>query len=359
MPNGNLLVLGWELVSADEARRVGRRPDLVPDQGLWVDYVVEVKPVRPRGAEIVWEWHVWDHLVQNADASAPDYGDPAQHPGRIDINGGAERPSLSPDELAQLQALGYVDPDAKPEDLRSDIHHANAVAYHPRLDQIALSVPFTNEVWIIDHATTTEQARGPRGDLLYRWGNPAMYGRGDAGDQRLFAQHDVRWIPDGAEGAGNLTILNNGLGRPDGHYSTVEEWTPPLLEDGRYALDGAAPFGPQEPVWLYRAHPPTDFFSPIISGAERLPNGNTLICEGTGGRLLEVTKSGEVVWEYRNPYSGDVRNTDGSPAQPIPPSAPFGVFRASRIAPDHPALAGRTLAPLDPQPPVHVVDAGG
>jgi hypothetical protein len=359
MPNGNLLVLAWELKSADEARSVGRRADLTPEQGLWTDYVVEVKPRRPRGAEIVWEWHAWDHLVQDTDPDAPDFGDPAEHPGRLDINAGGERPALSPDELAQLQALGYVDPEAKPEDLRSDILHANAIDYHPRLDQIAISIPFTNEIWIIDHATTTGEARGPKGDLLYRWGNPATYGRAGREDQRLFAQHDVRWIPDGAEGAGNLTILNNGLGRPDGHYTTVEEWAPPLESDGRYALEARAPFGPEEPLWVYRGDPPSDLFSPIISGATRLPNGNTMICEGTGGRFLEVTKAGDVVWEYRNPYSGDIRNADGSPAQPIPPSAPFAVFRATRIPPDHPALAGRTLEPHDPQPPVHEMDADG
>jgi hypothetical protein len=357
MPNGNLLVLAWELKTADEARKVGRRSDLTPEQGLWVDYVVEVKPRRPRGAEIVWEWHAWDHLVQDTDADAPDYGDPAGHPGRLDVNTGAERPAIGPEELAQLQALGYVDPDAKPEDLRSDILHANAIDYHPGLEQIAISIPFTNEIWILDHAMTTEEARGPKGDLLYRWGNPAAYGRGSREDQRLFAQHDVRWIPEGAEGAGNLTILNNGLGRPDGQYTTVEEWTPPLEPDGRYALEPRAPFGPTEPRWVYRGDPPSDFFSPIISGAARLPNGNTLICEGTGGRFLEVTKEGEVVWEYRNPFSGDIRNADGSPAQPIPPSAPFAVFRATRIPPDHPALAGRTLEPLSPQPPVHQMDA--
>jgi hypothetical protein len=359
LPNGNLLVLAWELKSAEEARSVGRRSDLTPEQGLWPDYIVEIDPTYPSGAEIVWEWHAWDHLVQHADPDAPDYGDPALHPGRLDINIGAERPALGPDELAQLQALGYVDPDAKPEDLRSDILHANAVAYHPRLDQIAISVPFTNEVWIIDHATTTEEARGPKGDLLYRWGNPATYGRGGAEDQRLFAQHDIQWIPDGEEGAGNLTILNNGLGRPDGPYTTVEEWTPPLQPDSRYTLEPDAPFGPKEPLWVHRGDPPGDLFSPIISGATRLPNGNTLICEGTGGRFLEVTKAGEVVWEYRNPYSGDIRNADGSPAQPIPPSAPFAVFRATRVPPDHPALDGRVLQPLDPQPPVHGLGAGG
>jgi hypothetical protein len=232
--------------------------------------------------------------------------------------------------------------------------HINAVAYNAELDQIALSCPNFNEIWIIDHGTTTAEAAGSTGgragrggDFLYRWGNPAAYGR--TGTQRLFAQHDVRWIPDGWEGAGNLTVFNNGSDRPEGAWSSVDEWTPPLGADGRYALDGG-PFAPDTLAWQYRAKEPTDFFAPFISGAHRLANGNSLICAGTGGELFEVTRAGAVVWEYRNPFSGEVRNADGTMPQPGLDDRPFAVFRATRIPVDDPALAGRTIAPLDPQP---------
>ncbi len=205
LPNGNLLAIAWESKSADEARRAGRRANRTPEQGLWPDWVLEIEPVRPRGAKIVWEWHVWDHLIQNADDTAPNFGEPAQHPGRLDLNAGESAAQIDPDQLAQLQALGYVPEDAKPEDLASDFLHVNAVAYHPRADQIALSVPSLGEIWVIDHGTTSEEAAGSSGDFLYRWGNPAAYGRGDADAQRLFYQHDVRWIPDGWDGAFVMT----------------------------------------------------------------------------------------------------------------------------------------------------------
>jgi hypothetical protein len=94
----------------------------------------------------------------------------------------------------------------------------------------------------------------------------------------------------------------------------------------------------------------TSFYAPFISGAQRLENGNSLIAAGTGGELFEVTRAGEIVWEYRNPFSGSVRNADGSPPQPGLDENPFALFRATRVARDHPALAGRTLAPLAPQP---------
>jgi hypothetical protein len=355
LANGNVLLLAWEVKSPEQARGRGHRADLIPPQGLWVDFVLEIEPVRPSGAKVVWEWHVWDHLTQHHDPAAPSYAEPSARPERIDVNG-ESAPPIDAQQLEQLKALGYVAPDATPQDVRADFLHINAVTYHPRLDQVALSVPTFGEIWILDHGTTSAEAagstgglRGRGGDLLYRWGNPAVYGRGDASAQRLFYQHDVRWIPDGWEGAGNLMVFNNGRERPEGPWSSVDEWTPPLLDDGRYAL-GAGPFGPAALAWQYRAPEPTSLYAPFISGAQRLANGNTLICAGTGGELLEVTRAGDVVWEYRNPYWGDVRNADGTLPQPRIDERPFAVFRATRIPADHPGLAGRALAPLEPQP---------
>jgi hypothetical protein len=356
LPNGNVLLLAWEVKSPDEARSKGRRIDQIPEQGLWPDFVMEIEPVRPKAANTVWEWHVWDHLIQSHDPGAENHGDPAAHPARIDLNAGAVAPQIDPAQLEQLKALGYVPADATPQDLRSDFLHVNTVVHHPRLDQIALSVPAMGEIWIVDHSTTSAEAAGSSGgrygrggDLLYRWGNPAAYGRGDASAQKFFFQHDVRWIPDGWEGAGNLTVFNNGRERPEGPWSSVDEWTPPVGADGRYALDGG-PFGPAALAWQYRAPDPKTFYAPFISGAQRLANGNTLICSGTGGEFFEVTRAGEVVWQYRNPFWGDVRNVDGSLPQPRIDERPFAVFRATRIPAEHPALAGRALAPLDPQP---------
>jgi hypothetical protein len=74
----------------------------------------------------------------------------------------------------------------------------------------------------------------------------------------------------------------------------------------------------------------------MISGAERLPNGNTLICEGAKGRVFEVTATHEIVWEYVNPFfASNLRFGD---------RVNF-VFRAHRYGPDHPALQGKDLDP--------------
>ena len=365
MPNGNILAIAWEHKSTDEAGAAGRRVDLIPEHGIWPDWVVELEPVSPNDARIVWEWHTWDHLVQNVDESRPDYGDPAAQPHRIDINGTGEAVEISDEELAQLKALGYVPEDAEAEDLSADLFHTNALHYNAELDQIALSVPEYNEIWIIDHSTTTEEAAsssggrwGRGGDLLYRWGNPQVYSRGTAADQKLGYPHDVRWIPDGYPGAGNIMVFSNRNGDEDAPYSTVYEILPPIDADGKYLAPEKDPFGPAEPVWSYKATDPTTFFAPFISGATRLASGNTLINSGPQGRFFEVTPDGEILWEYRDLYSGQVRMPDGSLPHPVDEFT-YAVFRATRIPIDHPALAGRTLAPLDPQPEIPVPPAEG
>ena len=357
LPNGNVLALAWEVKTPAEAARAGRRADRIPPRGLWPDFVIEVQPEPPRGGRIVWEWHVWDHLVQDADASRDDYGDPRDHPGRLDVNAGAPEPVVTDEELAQLKALGYVPQDAEAGDLASDFLHVNGLDYNAALDQILLSVPELGELWILDHGTTSADAasgrggrRGRGGEILYRWGNPSSYGRGGAADQVLGYPHDARWIPRGHPGAGRILVFNNRPGGPRAGFSSVEEIAPPLLASGLYALARGAPYGPRAPVWRYVARPRASFFAEFISGAQRTRRGNTLICAGPQGRLFEVNAAGEIVWEYWNPYAGAVRLRDGTPPQPG--AEPFAVFRAARIAPDHPALRGRALAPLVPQPRV-------
>src|SRR5262249_5327666 len=162
-PNGNILAIVWELKTADEARTAGRRQELIPRNGIWPDALIEFEPQGPTDARIVWEWRIWDHLIQNAAPSLANYGDPSLHPERIDVNGDTIQgrvPGLTP----------------------SDVFHTNAVFYNADLDQILMSVPTFNEIWVIDHSTTVEEAAGHTGgrsgkggDLLYRWGNPQSY----------------------------------------------------------------------------------------------------------------------------------------------------------------------------------------
>jgi hypothetical protein len=228
----------------------------------------------------------------------------------------------------------------------ADWLHANGIDYNPELDQIVLSLRQFSELWVIDHSTTTAEAAGHSGgnsgkggDLLYRWGNPQAYGAGDASDQKLFVQHDAQWIEPGLPGEGNILVFNNGDGRPEGNYSSVDEIVPPADSSGNYSLTSGQAYGPVEPTWTYVAPNPTDFFSLFISGAQRLPNGNTLIDDGMHGTLFEVTSEGTIVWKYVNPVT-----SAGPLAQGDPVAGNF-VFRAYRYAPDFPGLEGMDLTP--------------
>jgi hypothetical protein len=327
MPNGHVLLIAWEKKTREEAIDAGRDPGEMTGSELWPDCVIEVEPEDVSGGRIVWEWHVWDHLVQELDENKPNYGVVAEHPELVDLNYQRTAPEETPAELRRLRSIGYVggreseDSREKGEgappfwaglagpDLRADWCHTNAIDYNARLDQIALSVHSFNEIWIIDHSTSMKEAAGHRGgrhgkggDLLYRWGNPRAYGAGSVKDQTLFAQHDVRWIPEGLPGSGHLTVFNNGPGRPDGPYSSVVEFAPPVDSSGHYLRERDKAFGPSKPNWEYTAAKPSEFFSSHISGAERLPNGNTLICSGEQGRIFEVDSAGQTVWEYLSPY---------------------------------------------------------
>ena len=314
LPNGNILAIAWEAKSSSEATAAGRIPGTYGD-GLWPDKIIEIEPSGSSGGKIVWEWHAWDHLVQDRDPALPNYGDPADFPHRIDVN--------------------YRRGNS------SDWMHCNGIDYSPELDQIVISSRSFSEIWIIDHSITTKEAAGPAGDLLYRWGNPRAYGRGTTADQQLFAQHDAKWIVPGRPGYPGITIFNNGNGRPGPNYSSVEEIMTPMLRGGSYDIEPGQPFQPASPTWSYIASEPTDFYSSFISGAERLDNGNTLICSGANGEFFEVRPDGSEAWRYITPFGDDGRLDQGD----SPPPGSNIVFRAERYDLDFPGFEGRDLTP--------------
>lgn len=198
-----------------------------------------------------------------------------------------------------------IDVNGTEKELHYFWNHINSIDYNAEFDQIMLSVRGNSELWVIDHSTTTEEAPGHSGgkygkggDLLYLWGNPLTYSAGNKNDQTLFEQHDCQWIEPGCPGNGNILIFNNGLKRPDGNYSSVDEIVSPVDSLGFYSLTIGNAFEPQAPLWVYTAANKTDFFSEAISGAQRLPNGNILIDDGVHGVFWEVTPEKEIVWEY-------------------------------------------------------------
>ncbi len=327
LPNGNVLLIVHDRKTAEEAIAAGRRPELTGDKHLIPDSLVEIKPTGPTSGEVVWEWHLWDHLVQDFDKSKPNYGNVREHPELVNINFGEEE--LKPAPLpkgGQDKSQGAGKAGASPTTPRTpranpDWTHFNGVSYNADLDQIIVSVYAFNEFWILDHSTTTAEAAGHSGgrsgkggDLLYRWGNPRTYRAGTKADQKTFHQHNVHWIAKGLPGEGHLLLFNNGSGRTGENYSSVDELILPVDSQGHYACEPGKAYGPEKPVWSYTAPKKTDFYSSFISGTQRLPNGNTLICSGASGTIFEVTPNKEVVWKYVNPTK-----FQGEAVPPVPP----------------------------------------
>jgi len=336
LPNGNVLAIAWELLSEEQVFDAGRRGSAIPDGGLLSDMLIEVRPTGAHSGEVVWQWRVAEHLVQQNRPAAAAFSDPRRSPGRIDVDFDL-RPWAQASELVEARALdlaplGYVGESsgesAPPPGRRApDWLHMNSVDYDPVRDLVLVSVPGIGEVWVIDHSTTTAEARtgrggrhGRGGDLLWRWGNPAAHGA--EGPRELFGQHDARWVGDG-----RVLVFDNGAGRPGAARSRVLEVQVPFTADGFIAAptrEGAAP------VWSYDGGE-APFFSRRLSGAQRLPNGNTLLTIGERALLIEVTRDGATAWvaHVRSPF-GDI----------TAPGA--GLFRATRVPPDHPGAPAQS-----------------
>ncbi|MFH0734539.1 MAG: aryl-sulfate sulfotransferase [bacterium] len=267
MPNGNVLIIAWEVKTAAQAVQAG----LSRSNTIWPDHIIEVQPNGTTGGTIVWQWHAWDHLIQNYNPLKDNYGVVADHPELLNINVGSTG--------------------------SGDWMHVNGISYNPELDQIAFSSHNLDEVYVIDHSTTTAEAAshsggiyGKGGDYLYRWGCPSNYGV--SGSQVFSVVHCATWIPAGYPGAGNIMAFNN---RENQSTSMVVEIVPPSDGAGNYTYTSGTAFGPVSPVWSYTA---SGFYSQHLGGCQRLPNGNTFIVEATTGVFWEVNSAGTVVWNY-------------------------------------------------------------
>jgi len=321
MDNGNILVIAWHGLSIAEAEARGRIKGTIGGSKLWSERILELKPKGNNEAEVVWQWSLRDHLIQDASISKPDFNMISSHPELMNIN---FVPMAGPDWI-----------------------HMNSLDYNKDLDQILISCHNNSEIWIIDHSTTTAQAAshqggnsGMGGDLLYRWGNPIAYNKGTKTNQKFFKQHNATWIPKGFKDEGGIMVFNNGLGRSP-FYSSVEIIAPPVNSLGKY--NSMLPFGPSAQKWIYKDSIPTSFYSAVISGASRLYNGNTLICSGNSGKFFEINEKNKVVWEYISPVnSGDDILSDGE--------FPSGnaVFRCNYYPSTYGAFKNRILTPSTP-----------
>ena len=290
LPNGNILVIAWESKTNTQAIAKGRNPLLVPTT-LWSEQILEIQPTGATGGNVVWEWHLWDHLIQDFDNTKPDFGAVNTNPQLLNINYNATAGN-------------------------SDWIHLNSIDYNVALDQILVSSRVLNEIWVIDHSTSSAEAAshsggnsGNGGDFLFRWGNPLAYNTGTS--TQFFGQHNAQWIQTGLPYENQIMVFNNGNGRTGGNYSTIEIINPPV--DG-FNYTSSLPYLPASTSWIYNDGNPNNFYAQLTSGCQQLSNGNVLFCNGPKGTFKEISASGTILWEYVNPVSVTGILTQGTTA---------------------------------------------
>ena len=281
LDNGNILLLAWERKTGQEAQEAGRQTLENTLNQMWSEIILEVAPVYPDSYEVVWAWHLWDHLIQDADSLLPNYGQISQHPERMNINFGT---------VGGLNA---------PNTSNADWLHFNSLDYNPYLDQILISARNSNEIYIIDHSTTTEQAAGHSegnhgrgGNFLYRWGNPEAYGMGDSLDQKLFWNHEANWIDNNCPDSGKVMIFNNGYRRIGPDYSSIEI----LVIPDSLRVNNTGTYDP--PQFFSTMVLDDSLFITRIGGAFQLPDGSILASISLRNRIIEFDPGGGIVWQY-------------------------------------------------------------
>lgn len=264
LPNGNVLLISYESKTPSEVTTAGGQQSIT----VWSEKIIEVQPTGATTGTIVWEWHLWDHLAQNVNASGANY-----------VSSIINNP--------QLLNINY--------NLKKDWIHMNGIDYNPMLDQIILSSHNLNEIYVIDHSTTTAEAAshaggnsGKGGDFLYRWGNPATYGGTGAANFNVL--HDAHWIPEGSPYAGYMVGYNNkGISSSQSCFDIFQQPSP---TNYNYAHTPGNDFSPS----TYFKRIASGGYNSNMGNSQQLPNGNHHICLATAGILKEVDSTGKLLW---------------------------------------------------------------
>lgn len=317
LPNGNVLCIITDNYSDAEMIAAGRNPNNV-STNFKLDKIIELEPDGINGANVVWEWKFKDHLIQDYDFTKLNFGTISEHPELVDIN--------------------------FDNGLDEDYTHLNGIDYNADLDQIIMSSRHLSELFIIDHSTTSAEAAshsggnsGKGGDVLWRWGNPQVYAQGSASNQKLFLQHDSKWVESGYLDDGKITVYNNG-GDGSGTFSSIHIITPEI-SNGDYVMTTGR-FLPSDFEWSWDG---TILGIVVNSGRKSathsLPNGNFIICESGIGRVSEITKSGTLLWTYQNPSGRVLFNQMEAPSL-------TSMFRAEKYPTDYMGFQGHDLTSL-------------
>ena len=323
-PQGTVMIIVWQIKELNEIVANGFDTLSNNQRSILTDYILEIDPVTD---SIVWEWHAWDHLIQEHDSTKANFGVVAEHPERININ-------------YQEYTFG-----------KTDWLHCNSIDYNPTLDQVMISSKHLNEFWIIDRSTTSAEATGTSGgnsnqggDLLFRWGNPKAYQAGETSDRQLFSQHDVQWIDENDVNPNydffeKIALYNNHI---ETGLSLGQILAPQFDTTSFSYLKSNNTFLPENFSAEF-SHPDTARnYSTAASSIQIIGDGSVIMCAGRQGRTFELTPDGQVAWEYITPF----KNGNQIPQGINLSSSENFTFQAQRYLETYPAFIGKTLEPL-------------
>jgi hypothetical protein len=283
--NGNTLLL----------THINHVKPLIADATLEDDRLIEVSPT----GEIVWEWTASDHVeelgfspaartaIKAAAAAPPARGGGAGRGGAVNAGRGGANAERGSFDWLHINAATYVGPNRWFDE--GDRRFA------------------PNHVIISSRQSSFIAIVGRDGRIVWRIGPDFLESNELRSIRQIIGQHHPHVIPKGLPGAGNLMVFDNG--GSSGYGAPT-----PVSPDGSAIYQRAGSrvleINPKtlELVWSYTG---PRLFSTNISGAQRLPNGNTLITEGAPGRLLEVTNDRKIVWEYIYPVFAGANSTNG------------------------------------------------
>ena len=256
----------------------------ISDKLLLDDVFVEVN----WEGDIVWEWVCSDHF-DDLDFKEDARNVMSRIPNMRKAGGGMG-------DWMHINSMSYIGPNKW--------YDAGDGRFHP--DNIIWSGRQTNIIGITDKTTgKIVWSLGPDYDATLELRKLGW----------IIGMHHAHIIPQGLPGAGNLLVFDNGgwggygspnPGSPTGFNNAMRDFSR-VLEINPITLEIVWQLTPKELGFQY----PIDyakFYSPFISSAQRLPNGNTLITEGSDGRMFEVTVNHEIVWEFISPYWGTAMN---------------------------------------------------
>ncbi|WP_419175905.1 aryl-sulfate sulfotransferase [Desulfosediminicola sp.] len=266
---GNTLILGHKNLVCKN----------ISDKNLLDDTIYEIS----WDGEILWEWVCSEHFEEfgfREDAKNALARDPNMRP----CGGGMG-------DWMHLNSMSQLGPNKW--------YEAGDTRFHP--DNIIVDGRETNLIFIISKET---------GKVVWKVG-PYYDHTPEKDLEWIIGQHHAHMIPKGLPGEGNILVYDNGgwagygschPASPTGTKNVLRDYSR-VIEFDPITLKIVWQYTPQEAGLVH----PTDsnrLYSPFISSAQRLPNGNTLITEGSGGRLIEITADHELVWEYISPYWG-------------------------------------------------------